>query len=214
MTVEELWDNTWRSISANDMTDFEFIPAVNLTTEKIFNYLWKRKSNLVTDLFAMNYFEPLTDAAQNFLLDGESEPLLAVRVLPAAFRGLAERPFIEGAMSPLQPITEDLRIQLARTTETDPTHYELKGTKLYIWPLPERRAVVRGSYFKHPGKVSAFSDTIPFNGVLDLAYTAIVLTLLESGLAVDLTALLDKEVGELLAVRDYHSAPRTTIKDF
>jgi hypothetical protein len=214
MTVEELWDQTWRSISANDMTDFEFIPAVNLTTEKIFTYLWKRKSNLVTDLFAMNYFEPMADAAQNFLLDGEAEPLLAVRTLPSAFRGLAERPFIEGASVHLQPITEELRIQLARTTETDPTHYELKGTKLYIWPLPAKRAVVRGSYFKHPGKVAAYTDDIPFNGTLDLAYMAIVLTLLEAGLAADLTALLDREVGELLEVRDYHTPPRTVIKDF
>lgn len=214
MTVDELWDYTLGSISANDMTDFEFIPSVNLATDKIFNYLWKRKSNLATDLFALSYFEPLADAAQNFLMDGQDEPLLAVRTLPPAFRGLAERPFIEGAMVPLEPVTENLRIQLARTTETDPTHYELKGTKLYIWPLPGKRAVVRGSYFKHPGKVNSYADNVPFDGLLDLAYMAIILALLEAGLATDLTALLDREVGELLAVRDYHSPPRTTIKDF
>lgn len=213
MTVQELWDRTWGTIQTLEKANIDFITAVNESTEHIFSYLWKRKSELAVDLFALSYFEPIEDASQNFLLDGEDSPLLAVRTLPDAFRGLAERPFIQGKTTPLEPVTEELRIKLVQQTGPA-THYELKGTKLYLWPLPEESTVVRGSYFKHPGTVAGDEDSLPFSGVFDLAYRSVVLAIVELGVTTDFTALLDKHVGELLPVRDYHSPPRTVIQDF
>lgn len=213
MTVQELWDRTWGTVQTLEQANIDFITAVNEATEHIFNYLWKRKSSLVTDLFALSYFEPIEDAEQNILLDGQDAPLLAVRTLPDNFRGLSERPFVDGQTVPLDPVTEELRIQLVQQTGP-PTHYELKVNKLYLWPLPGETTVIRGACFKHPGTVTDYSDDLPFNGALDLAYRNIVLAIVELGVTADLTALLDKDVGEILSVRDYHSPARTVIQDF
>lgn len=213
MTVQELWDRTWGAVNTLEKANIDFITAVNEATEHIFTYLWKRKSELAIDLFALSYFEPIEDASQNFLLDGTDAPLLSVRTLPAEFRGLAERPFVNGETNPLEPVTEELRRDLVQATGS-PTHYELKGTKLYLWPLPEETTVVRGSYFKHPGTVTLFEENIPFNGIFDLAYRAVVLGVVELGVSMDFTPILDKHVGEILAVRDYHSPPRSVVKDY
>ena len=213
MTVQELWDRTWGAVNTLEKANIDFLTAVNEATEHIFTYLWKRKSEVVTDLFALSYFEPLEDSSQNFLLDGDDAPLLAVRTLPSDFRGLAERPFVNGELDPLEPVTEELRRTLVQQTGS-PTHYELKATKLYLWPLPEETTIIRGAYFKHPGTLTAYTEDIPMNGIFDLAYRAIVLAIVELGVSTDLTPLLDKHVGEVLEVRDSHAPPRTVVKDF
>ena len=210
MTVQELWDRTWGTIQTLEKANLDFITAVNEATEHIFQYLWKRKSDLSTDLMAISYFEPIEDAS----LDGTDSPLLAVRTLDANFRGLAERPFVDGESNALQPMTEDIRIAITNQTSGKPTHYELRGNKLYLWPLPEDKTVLRLLYFKHPGVVTGYEDTLPFYAVFDMAYRTIVLAVVELGVSTDLTPILDKHVGEIMPVRDYHSSPRSTIQDF
>lgn len=200
MTVEQLWDKTWRIVAGFETAQVEFLDAVNETTEQIFNYLWKRKADLI--------IKPLS--LQAVVVDATGAWL----ALPHDLRGLSERPRVAGALKQLDPALEEDRTRLSVTTGK-PTHYELIGGQLYLYPVPDDETItVTGRYFKAPGAVSSFSESLPYEGMFDGTYRTILLAIASSGITPDLTPILDKNIGELLAVRDYHAPTRRRIRDF
>ena len=196
MTVDQLWDRTWGRIAGFEMVGIDFITAVNEATEQIFDYLWQRKSDLAKSLFQLKF---KAGSSGGMFLSGE-------------FRGFAERPNVAD-IGALNPLTEADRSDASSWTG-DPSHYEIVGSYLFVWPAPETGTVISGVWFKHPDDVAKYSEDLPFDSMLDMAYKAIVVAIADHGIAADLTSILESKVGSLLQVRDYHSPPRTVIKDF
>lgn len=200
MTVEQLWDKTWRIIAGMEQVNVEFLDAVNETTEQIFNYLWKRKSDLVR--------APLV--LRSFYIDHTG----AWCPLPLDLRGLCEMPRFRGSTRRLEPALEEDRVRLAGTTG-EPQYYELMGRKLYLYPEPEDTTkVLTGTYFKAPSMAQGFDDYLPFEGRFDAAYKAILLAISSQGIAINLEPLVEQHIGQLLEVRDYHAPVRSRVRDF
>jgi len=48
-----------------------------------------------------------------------------------------------------------------------PVYYELRGTRMYIYPSSSANITVRGQYFAKPALVTGLTDTMPFNEEFD-----------------------------------------------
>lgn len=199
MTVEQLWDKTWRIIAGLENANVEFLDAVNETTEQIFNYLWKRKSDLIR--------EPMV--LRPIYIDQTG----AWFHLPSDLRGLCELPRIHGTRIQLEPALEEDRAKL-EGVKGEPTHYEILGRKLYVYPQPEDSPVVTGRYFQAPCPADWFDDYLPFNGMFDAAYKTILLAIASQGIATNLEPIVEQHIGQLLEVRDYHHPVRSRVRDF
>lgn len=100
--------------------------------------------------------------------------------LPSDFWGLKENPYIDGQKYVLQPLpNKDVALQL--TTAGLPQYYEIKGTKMYLYPPPASDYTIKGDYFQRPTAVSALTDTMPFNEIFDDAISEAVVMLYEKG---------------------------------
>ena len=196
MTVEQLWERTKGSLAKLDQSGVDFITAVNEATEQIFNYLWKRKSDLAKEPFSLRFRAGSSGGVS----------------LPDEFRGFAERPSIDdvGFLDTFLEVDRE-RVQ----SETgDPSYYELIGQNLFVYPTPAKGTIIKGIWFQKPDDVTSFDDDLPFNTVMEAAYTSMVIAIAGHGIDADLTVILDSKVATLLAVRNHHSPPRTQIRDF
>ena len=102
--------------------------------------------------------------------------------LPSDFWGLKQNPWLNGQKYVLQPLpNQEVALQL--NTAGLPQYYDIKGTKIYLYPPPSSDYTLNGDYFQRPTSVSAVTDTIPFNEIFDDAIAEALVMLYDKGQA-------------------------------
>lgn len=142
------------------------IDAANLVLDVIVKRLVVLKSELLLDDLS-----PLTIVADT-----------ATYVLPTDFIAFAERPYLNGSTCLLDPLPPETRAQF--TTTGTPTHYELRGMNIVLYPTPSADTSLKGVYFKNPGVFAAMTSEVPFNGLIDQLLQDAMIRACEEGLAV------------------------------
>ena len=90
--------------------------------------------------------------------------------LPADFWGLwggKSYPYLSGQTWHLRPMPS-LAVKLSYGTSNGiPQYYEIKGMKIYITPSAGTDYTIVGDYFVKPTKLTATTDTVPYNELFD-----------------------------------------------
>ena len=87
--------------------------------------------------------------------------------LPSDFWGLDSYPYLSGYTSRLKPLPS-IDVKLVYGTSTgQPLYYEIKGLEIDITPTSGGSYTIVGDYIVKPTKITATSDTMPYNELFD-----------------------------------------------
>jgi len=86
--------------------------------------------------------------------------------LPSDFWGMDSYPYLSGKSRHLLPLPS-LAVKLSYTGTGIPLYYEIKGTSIYITPTTSGAYTIVGDYISKPTKLTATSDTVPYNELFD-----------------------------------------------
>jgi len=154
-----------RAASLKMTAKMPFMNAVNMALDIIYKRLLIRKSDLVKASFSSSITANVNTCT-----------------LPTNFNGFFERPYFSGYTTLLDPLPTESRAYL--TTAGTPRYYEIKGTTLYLHPTPSIAFTLVGNYMVKPTALSALTDAVPFNGLIDWLFLDTVLKISEGGMAV------------------------------
>lgn len=188
--ASELFDVVLQRLAAiKKPIQIDFFNALNATVDIIFRRLLVRKSEIIEGSFSQAVIAPT-----------------ATVTLPGDFFGFAERPYLSGTTSLLDPIPAEMKSGLSASST--PLYYELRGRTMTLYPVPVSNITVIGQYYQKPVKITSLSASVPFNSLFDFAIQEAVIDICQMGMAAitdkNFTALLYKQIDEILPFR----APR------
>lgn len=148
-TAQNLFDKILLRLQSQP-PEHDFLTALDMVVRALDRRLLECRSDLIK--------------AENVL------PLLAEANevdLPAGMLAVAEHPVISftGATRlELLPLPKDKRFSY--TEPGVPRYYELRGTKLRVYPIADRDVTVKFESF-NPSSVPTLASTVPYNGLFD-----------------------------------------------
>lgn len=124
--------------------------AVNEGIRVVAKRLFQRRSKLIQSALSISVAEDATYGA-----------------LPSGFWGLDSYPYLSGQTWHLKPLPS-LAVKLSYGSSTGiPLYYEIKGVNMYLTPTAGAAYTIVGDYFTKPTKLTATTDTMPYNELLD-----------------------------------------------
>lgn len=98
------------------------------------------------------------------------------------FISFAEAPYCVTTASELKPMTKELRHFF--TTTGNPERYEIRGNRLFLYPTPSADVTIATEEYRRPSVVTNMTDDVPFSGLFDHVYRAVVPAVANGGVIV------------------------------
>lgn len=152
-----------------------------------------------------------TEETMTAVAEGDDITLTTVDdwgLLPTDFWGMVgERPFIDGETWELEPLPSQ-RVELAYTSAGEPRYFKIRNNKLYVIPATSSDITVKGDYFKRPTKLTATTDTVPFDELFDELLAEIIVRYYKGGFQgeaglTELRLFVQEQVDSLVSGRDF-----------
>lgn len=127
--------------------------------------------------------------------------------LPADYWGMVDRPYIVGLTTPLKQLP-DLETKLAYTSKSQPIYFDVLGQTIYLYPGTSSAITIGGDYWAKPTKLTAVTDTVPYNELFDEAIREALLDTPPDengrgkGEGSVMEAIINKAVDEIAPYRD------------
>lgn len=151
--------------STTDFEDDGFVAGMHFTTDSANNPGPFEIDTVAANLITLISTDELSDESS-----GTEFTLTSIDDygdLPSDFWGLMTEPYLSGYTWPLKPLpSQDVKLPYLLSTGL-PKYYEIKGTRLYVTPPTGTDHTVCGDYFAKPTAISAATDTLPWNELLD-----------------------------------------------
>jgi len=99
---------------------------------------------------------------------------------PSDFWGLLGKPYISGKTYTLKPLP-DMRTKLIYSSNSVPVYYEVLGNTLNLIPGSTSAITICGYYWQRPTKITAPTNTMPYNELFDDAIQESILHVYAGG---------------------------------
>jgi hypothetical protein len=130
--------------------------------------------------------------------------------LPSDFWGLGnERPYIDGETWELDPLPSQ-EVELAYTSAAQPQYFKIRNDKIYVIPATSSDITLKGDYFQRPTKLTASTDTMPFNELFDEVIAEVMVRYYGGGLQGEaglmaMRLFIQEQVDTLVSGRDFRA---------
>ena len=172
MKVSAMLSSVLGRLGGGEKIRLPFLDALQAVSDIIATRLYELKSDLVK-----------ADLDKDVAKD---EGVAGSFTLDAGFVTFVDDPWIEGYLTTLLPVTDELiRIHEAETSsgsaEVIPQYYRLRGLAVTLYPTNTVDITVRGSYYHKP-ILDGLTDDIPFSGLFDQLVADAVVKIAQAGL--------------------------------